>query len=334
MTDSRIRIAVIGAGRIATRHLAALSALTGDTECVAIVDTDLEAAQRAASQFGVPQVLQSMEDLHSLDGLDAVIICTPNFLHESQAEYAMRAGWDVLLEKPFAETLESGEQLVATAESTGRTLVAGHTFRHVPAIRHLIDTIDNYGRLRAVTVQMCVHWDGPQAPWWAERTPQEGLILSLYAPHALDFVHLATSGRIPTSISVEAAKHQSAWTAEDEAMILLRYPDDILASVHVSYNQPFMVNRRTLHFEDAYIEIEHGDSLRINGEVVVPPVNDGDFHTLGGRSGDHFFISQLQQFVAAIRGEPNYSVGAREAHDIARLNQQVIEVGARSWTST
>lgn len=324
MTQSPLKVAVVGAGRIAQRHLVAL-ATSPDADCVAVVDTNREAAQRAADEHGVPTVLTAFDDLSTLDGLDAVIICTPNALHESQAESALRSGWHVLLEKPFAETLEGGDRLVETARETGRVLVAGHTFRHVPAVRHLIDTLGDYGRLRAVTVQMCVHWDGPQASWWAERTPEEGLILSLYAPHALDFVHLAFGGVLPTSVAVESARHQTTWSAEDEAMILLRYPGDTLASIHVSYNQPYMVDRKTLHFDEAFVEIEHGDTMKVNGEVVVGPMSEGDVHKLGGRNGEHYFASQLDQFVRAVRGEPNYSVDAAQARDIALLNHHVIE---------
>lgn len=326
-----LKLAVIGAGRIADRHLAAVRALPEQVICVAVVDINEDAARKAASQFDVPFWATSMDQLAKMADIDAVIVCTPNALHEPQATEAMARGWHVLLEKPFAETELGGQRLVEASQASGLVLVAGHTYRHVPAVRYLIDNRANFGRLRALSVQMCVHWDGPQAPWWAERKPQEGLLLSLYAPHALDFVYLATGGMLPETLDVQSARHQSSWSAEDEAMIQMRYADGTLASVHVSYNQPYMINRKTLHFERALVEIEYGDRLSINGEVVVPSVNDGELHRLGGRNGDHYFISQLEQFFLAIRGQPNYSVHAREASEIAELNRRIIAMSAQNW---
>jgi predicted dehydrogenase len=190
----------------------------------------------------------------------------------------------------------------------------------------LQDRGHEFGRLRAVNISMCVFWDGPQAPWWAERTQEQGLILSLFAPHAIDFLQLAVGEVDPIRVHAEKARHQSGWKAEDEAMVLLRYPEDVIASIHLSYNQHFRINRKTLHFEKATVSVENGDQLWIDGALVVePPAPHAADRTLLGAGIRHYFATQFREFALAVRGRPNRSVTHRMALRQTRLNQRIVE---------
>lgn len=310
-------LAVIGCGRISGAHLAAITALPEQFRLVAAVDADLVAASTAAAPLGA-MAFASLEEALALDTVDAVLIATPNAMHAQQSLAALRAGKHVLVEKPVAETGEQAAMLASEAETRGLVLAAGHTFRHNAAVRHIVDNRRCFGRLRAVEVSSCVKWNGPQAPWWAERTAEEGLILSLFAPHALDFVQLVMGDDDPVRIHVEAARHQLGWQGEDEAMILLAYRGRRMASVHISYNQPSVLDRKVLHFEHGVLEIEHGEILSWNGSILVTPP-DGvlvDPRSMGGRLLGHYFTDQLAEFARAIGGLPHR---CPTGHDAARL---------------
>ena len=294
-----------------------------------MVDNDAERARQVGESFAAPHCLTSLEDALALDEVEAVVLCTPNELHASQVHAALSAGKHVLVEKPFAETLADAERNAALAEASGLVLAAGHTFRHVEAVRSLQDRMAQFGKLRAVSISMCVFWDGPQAPWWATRTKEEGLILSLFAPHALDFLHLVVGDVDPLRIHVEAARHQSGWQGEDEAMILMRYPGDVLASIHVSYNQTATMNRKVVHFEKATVRIENGDELWIDDQPVVVPARTGEQGgPLLGDSVTHYFETQFREFALAVRGQPNRSVLHPMALRLTRLNCKIVELAA------
>jgi predicted dehydrogenase len=221
--------------------------------------------------------------------------------------------------------------MAEAAARTGRVLALGQTLRHTPPVRWLQDHRHAFGRLRAVEVSMCVRWDGPQAPWWKTRRREEGLILSLFAPHALDFVQLVL-GVDALNVHAEVARWQDGWSAEDEAMILLRYPGGVLAQVHISYNQRFVVDRKTVHFDDAMLRVEDGEWLWQDGRCVVEPAPDatGDPHRMGGRDLNHYFRTQFGEFVAAVRGQPHRSVLHEEGLRLTRLLDRVIESGLRN----
>lgn len=331
VTQSPLGIAIIGCGRISRSHAAAIAACPEVARVLAVVDRDCARAHALAHEFGVAQVCDTLEAALRMPGVDAVIICTPNSMHAEQSIVALEAGVHVLVEKPMADHSADAARMSRTAEFAGRVLAIGHTFRHSDPIRYVQDHRAEFGRLRAVEVSMCVHWPGPQAPWWATRSAREGLILALFAPHALDFVQLALGDADPLSVHCEAARHQSGWQGEDEAMILLRYPAGCLASVHVSYNQSFIVDRKTLHYERAFVRIENAQELWIDDRAIMLPADGGEaVHSMGQSDLGDFFRRQLSEFVAAVRGEPNRSVLHAEGLRMAQLLDRVISHGADS----
>lgn len=317
---------LVGCGRISGAHLAALSGLKGEIRLVATVDSDLPAAERAAAPFGA-QAFADLAQALALPQVGAVLIASPNALHGPQAATALAAGKHVLVEKPLAESGAQARALAEAAALRGLVLAAGHTYRHNAAIATLVDMMPQWGPLRAIEVSSCVFWDGPQAPWWAERTPEEGLILSLFAPHSLDFVQLVMGADDPLRVQAEAARWQMGWQGEDEAMILLGYPGRRMASVHISYNQRSVFDRKVLHFAGGVAEIEDGEVLKWNGEVLVAPAEGviSNPRAMGGRKLGHFFAQQLREFAAAVRGEPNR---CPTGHDAARLIDLIDRVKA------
>lgn len=308
MPADPLRIAVIGCGRIAEAHFNAIAALPSLATLIAVVDPDPARATTVASERGAAYAFTTLAEALALDTVDAVILCTPNACHASQTVQGLAAGKHVLVEKPMAETAADARGMADAAVAAGCVLAVGHTFRHGAAVRYLQDHRVDCGTLRAIEVSQCVFWDGPQAPWWATRSPEDGLILSLFAPHALDFVQLVMADD-PVRVHVEAARHQDGWRGEDEAMILLAYPGRRMATLHLSYNQRHVVDRKTLFFDRGVLRIEDGESLYWNDVVVVQPVAGtiGDPHSMGGRDLSGYFRTQLAEFVAAVRGEPHRS---------------------------
>lgn len=332
MTQASLGIGIVGCGRISSWHAGAIAQLPALGRVVAFADPDAARAHDVAAKFGVATVYADYAALLADPAVDAVVICTPNALHASQSIEALDAGRHVLVEKPMAENAADAARMAAAAVRTGRVLALGQTLRHTEPIRYVQDHRSEYGRLRAVEVSSCVRWNGPQAPWWATRTRDEGLILSLYAPHALDFVQLAVGGE-PIDVHCETAQWQDGWRAEDEAMILLRYPGQVLANVHISYNQHFVVDRKTLHFEKAFVRIESGDDLWVNdAKIDLPRGADMGVpaHQMGGRDLLQYFRRQFAEFVKAVHGEPARVPLHDEGVRLTRLVDRVIESGIRN----
>lgn len=132
MTGTPIRLGLVGAGAIAQlAHLPALSKLRGG-HLVALCDNDGPKAGALAERFEVPHVFTDLQDMLELDELDAVIIATPNHLHEPHVLSALRANVDVLCERPLSMDSRGVERILDAAERSGRKVVVGnnHRFRN------------------------------------------------------------------------------------------------------------------------------------------------------------------------------------------------------------
>jgi predicted dehydrogenase len=122
-----IGIGIIGSGGIAQgAHLPAYKALAEeDVRVIAVADVRRETAEQAAEKFDVPHVYEDYREMLRRDDIDAVSVCTPNFMHKQPAIDALEAGKHVLVEKPLAINAAEGREMVAAARRTGMKLQAG-----------------------------------------------------------------------------------------------------------------------------------------------------------------------------------------------------------------
>jgi predicted dehydrogenase len=128
----KLRVGLLGVGAIAqVVHLPVLSKLK-NVELLGVGDADQPRARAIASRFGIPHVFERDEDAFESDELDAIIICTPTHLHESQSIAALQGGKHVLVEKPLAPTPEAVERVIHVAGEARRTLMIAMHNRHRP----------------------------------------------------------------------------------------------------------------------------------------------------------------------------------------------------------
>jgi predicted dehydrogenase len=123
------RIGIVGAGFL-TRH-SLIPALRGmpDGRLASVLDPSTEALATIAPQCP-DTLLTTVENEFFAAGLDAVHVATPNHLHEHYARRAMERGLAVLVDKPLAHTVESGERILASATTTGAVAFVGYMSKH------------------------------------------------------------------------------------------------------------------------------------------------------------------------------------------------------------
>lgn len=149
--EKKLKVGVIGAGGIATwAHMPAWVTMN-DVEIVAICDIKLEKAKALAQKHNVPQVFENYKDLLNLPGLDAVDICTPNYLHSIIAVEALEKGLHVFCEKPDAISVSEAERMKAAAEKSGKTLMVmrNNRYRTISAFAKKFIEDGNLGEIYA-----------------------------------------------------------------------------------------------------------------------------------------------------------------------------------------
>jgi predicted dehydrogenase len=171
-----VRVGVIGAGAISqVAHLPVLRRLPG-VEVAAICDNDGGKAQALAARFEVQDTYDDIEEVLRYANVDAVVICTPNHLHEIHVTSALAAGVHVLCERPLALNVAGVERVLQASEKYGKRVMVGmnHRFRSdVQAVRGFLAGGD-IGALQAVRGGWYTFQPSRQLLGWRLRREQAG----------------------------------------------------------------------------------------------------------------------------------------------------------------
>jgi predicted dehydrogenase len=135
VTTDRLKVGVVGGGAIAqVAHLPVLKKMRS-VEVAAICDTDLPKARALADRFGVKDAYDDIEELLRYETLDAVVICSPNHLHESHILAALSAKLHVLVEKPLGMSAMSVQRIIRAVEKADRVVMVGMNHRYRPDVQ-------------------------------------------------------------------------------------------------------------------------------------------------------------------------------------------------------
>ncbi|MFI1161931.1 Gfo/Idh/MocA family protein [Streptomyces sioyaensis] len=128
-------MAVLGAGMIGGVHLR--SARAAGAEVVGVLASSPDRSLAAADEWQVDVAYPDVDAVLNDDSIDVVHICTPNFLHVTQAGAALQAGKHVVCEKPVATSATDAQFLADAAMASGRIATVPFVYRYHPMVREL-----------------------------------------------------------------------------------------------------------------------------------------------------------------------------------------------------
>lgn len=242
-----IKIGILGCGKIAqVRHIPEYAA-NPDCELAAFYNPTRKRAEDMAAKYG-GKVYDTPEALLADPEIDAVSVCAANYAHAELAIKAMRAGKDVLCEKPMAVTLEDCEAMVKAANETGRTLMIAHNQRfakaHVKA-KALIDA-GTIGRI--VTFRTTFGHGGPETwsinpgknTWFFDKSKAAMGAMADLGVHKTDLIHYLTGERVVRTTAKVATLDKRGENGEligvdDNAMCIYEMTGGIVGTMTASW---------------------------------------------------------------------------------------------------
>ena len=132
-----LKVGVIGVGYLGQHHARIYSEIK-DAELVAVVDADRERADAFAEKYGCTAYSDFREILPQVDALSIV---TPTLSHYFIALECLRAGKDILVEKPITGIVREADELILESEKGGCILQVGHLERYNPAVHNAFELI-------------------------------------------------------------------------------------------------------------------------------------------------------------------------------------------------
>lgn len=235
MGTRTVTVGILGAGYWGPNLIRTLVDTPG-CEVRYVCDTRQDALAKVSKRFHQVRVTTSFDDLLRDPELDGIVIATPATTHAELATRALTAGKHVLVEKPLAHDVESGEKLVALAEQQGRVLMVGHTFEYNVAVQKLREVIHDeaFGEvvyLYSRRVNLGVLRQDVNALW-------------NLAPHDVSII-LYLFDEYPSCVSAQGLAHIRQGV-EDVAFMYLEFPSGRVAHVHVSWLDPSKVRTMTV----------------------------------------------------------------------------------------
>jgi len=227
-----LRVALVGAGNIASHHLPGYLQFPDRVELVAVCDLDAALARKRADEAGVERSFDDVGTMLREVPCDAIDICATPAQHAPIAHAAIDAGKHVLVEKPFALTLAECRDLVEAAARAGVTLMVAQNQRFLPthqAARAIIES-GELGEIRGVRTDSIQHWDGflPAGHWQYDGALAGGGAVIGVGVHRLDLMRFLVGDVRRVSATVKTSSPQFVNGAEEYAAATLEFENGAL----------------------------------------------------------------------------------------------------------
>jgi len=296
--ERKISLGVIGCGRVAQAHLAAIENLKAEVELIAVADSDEKRAKEAKECFGAKTFTSRFEEILHLPEIEAVIITLPNHLHHPVSLRAAKAKKHILVEKPMALNTKQAMEMVEEAKKNSVTLMVGQSRRFSDAVFELQRRLPEIGDLFRIQISFLVNFPVPPTDWWKRSEEAGGLVILLQGSHSLDSI-LTWIKKMPHQVCTFSSRRNIQWEGEDEADILLSFDQGELASVHLSLSTSPDIHEAIL--------VGTKGVMRLTEYSTGKPFGFGYCLDLNGKrilSGEQIpsnYTLQLKEFMDAIR---------------------------------
>ena len=300
----RLRLGIVGAGAIAqVGHLPALRKIR-DVEVAGICDNDVVKARALADRFDIPDVFHDLSELIEFGQLDALLVCTPNHLHESHVLAGLAAGLHVLCERPLALTPAGVQKITRAQAKRDRVVMTGANHRYRPDIQMIRSFVQSgeLGDLESVRAWWFMSRMARTSLGWRQRRDQAGGGAMFDLGHALIDMSLWLAG-FPKVERVSAVFPERGKGVEPSGTAMLALAGGL--AIHLDTSWRFVGPGERF-----------GLSLRAaKGSARIAPLSiwrehhgvAQDVSTAGAHSRETPFLlgvrAQWAHFIAAVRGD-------------------------------
>ncbi|EKE00974.1 MAG: hypothetical protein ACD_21C00250G0047 [uncultured bacterium] len=297
--DRKIRIALVGCGRIAHKHFEAIKEHKENLVLDAVCDTDKNALKQAVQMTGSTGY-PHLEELLRNSNADVISVCTPSGLHASQVCRIASAGRHVITEKPMATRWQDGLGMVKACDKAGVRLFVVKQNRMNATLQALKRAIEHnrFGRIYLVNIN--VLWSRPQSYYneakWRGTWEFDGGALMNQASHYIDLLDWLF-GPVASVQAMTATLARNIET-EDTGVLNVRWRSGTLGSVNVT------MLAHDKNFEGSITIIGEKGTVRIGG-VAVNEIQHWEFQDKRDEDNEIKAISYAISSVYGF-GHPRY----------------------------
>lgn len=231
----KIKIAIVGCGRISKNHFEAVLRLNDDYELVAVCDTDPSTLYKAAEEYRV-NGYKSIDELLEKETPDMVSLCTPSGLHSSHGIKVAAKKINVLSEKPMATRLSDADALIKACDDNNVKLFVVKQNRLNPTIKLLKKAIDQNRFGKIYFAEVNVFWTRPQSYYdaakWRGTWEFDGGAFLNQASHYVDLISWLVGH--PESVCAVTGTLERNMEAEDTGAAVVKFRSGAIGTINVT----------------------------------------------------------------------------------------------------
>lgn len=338
--SSTHRVALIGCGRIAVKHVKAILRKKSGLSLCAVVDTNPDAFNKLLDGAGIKgkraqRLLQNTPlyrdyaEMLDREKPDITAVTVPSGLHYPICTAAVNAGSHVLLEKPMSMRASEAKSLYELSKKTGKKIAMGHIYRYFPIVGNLQRDVANgrFGKISHGSV--IVRWGHDQAYYdsasWRGTWKSDGGALMNQSVHAIDLLCWLMNGDAISATAMLARRFHEM-EAEDIACGSLTLDNGALCQVEGTTNSP------SDDHEASFYLLGSEGSFRIGLRKGLPFF---DIRIRGKKKNREYFMKELKEKgIRALLRLTNPHAGIYEdLREAIEENRQPIADAKSGWTS-
>lgn len=280
-SEKSLRTAVIGVGSLGRHHARNYAELAreGKGEFVGVCDVNGDNAREIAGLNNCDYFTDWRE---LLDKVDAVSVVTPTETHSLIACALLEKGIHVLVEKPFAKSLEEADRMIASAQKTGAKLMVGHLERYNPAMVALRPHVDN-------PLYFEIHRVSP----FPNRSLDVDVVLDVMI-HDLDAIQWLVGETVEVS-AIHAVGIPVISDKVDAANARIEFENGAVANITASRIGTEKIRKTRFYQTNSYVVLDYGTKF-----ASVTSLNPEAAHPLLGISINRLEIEDIEPLRAEV----------------------------------
>lgn len=287
----KLKFAIIGCGRIASRHADIIS---GIAELSAVCDIKQDNAKLLAEKHSCRSYSNIEELLEKERDVNVVSVCTPNSLHGTHTVLSLGAGKHVLCEKPMAISVKECEVMIEAAEESKKNLFIVKQNRFNPPIAALKKTIEEGKLGNILSVELNCFWNRNDEYYkdsdWKGRKALDGGTLFTQFSHFIDLLYWLAGDVKKVFALGRNLNHKTTVEFEDTGVAALEFTNGALGTIHYTVNSyqknmegsiTVFGDKGTVKVGGQYLnvlEYQNIEGYEIKGLTESRPPNDYGFY--------------------------------------------------------
>ncbi len=328
----KIKFSIIGCGRIAQRHAEHIQNIG---ELISVCDIKTDRAKKLAKKYSC-DFYSNIEDLLSNQpGADVISICTPNGLHSDHTIKSLRAGKDVLCEKPMALTVSECENMISEAANAHKRLFIVKQNRYNPPVLELKRVITDKRLGKIFNVQLNCFWNRNIAYYqesnWKGTMNMDGGILYTQFSHFIDLLLWLIGDIKRVQVIRKNFLHQGNIDFEDTGVISFEFTSGAIGTINYTINShnKNMEGSLTVFGESGtvkiggqylnVIEYQNIENYQMKSETVINKANE--YGSYQGSMSNHDKV--YQNILNVIEGKENIATNAIEGMKVVKTIENI-----------